>query len=312
MSNFLISFNAVLPTFIIMAVGYIAKRAKVLKGSDYSKMNAVAFKVFMPCITFYNIYNTDLSQATNPKLFAYIVIAAVLSFFMSVFYVQRTEKDLSRRSVMIQGIFRNNYIIMGMPIAEAIVGAENLGLISVLVAIVIPTYNMLATVTLEVFGEKKTGFKKTLIGILKNPLIVAAFIAIFVKLIHFTLPDILVKVIKNMGGVASPFMLFLLGSFFHFEGIVKYRRELFVATVGKLVVIPGIFMSIGALLGFRGIEFVALIPTFASPTGVNSFVMAEQMGGDAELAGNIVIVTSALCSFTIFLWIYLFKSLGMF
>lgn len=311
MNNFLVSLNSVLPSFIMMGTGYASKCAGIVKSGDYSKVNGIAFKVFMPCITFINIYSTDLSKAANAKLFIYVVVGAVLSFFLSAFYVLATEKIAERRSVMIQGIFRNNYIIMGMPIAEAIVGAENLGLVSVLVAIVIPTYNMLATVTLEVFGEKKSNFRKTLFGILKNPLIIAAGIAIAIKLLNLTLPDVIVKVIKSMGAVASPLMLFMLGAFFHFDGIGKYTKELIVASVGKLIVIPGIFLTAGALLGFRGIEFVALIPTFASPTGVNSFVMAEQMGGDAELAGDIVIVTSALCSLTIFVWIYLFMSLGV-
>ena len=51
---------------------------------------------------------------------------------------------------------------------------------------------------------------------------------------------------------------------------------------------------------------------FASPTAVNSFTMAQQMGGDAELAGDIVVVTSAVSMLTMFLWVFLFKSLGMF
>ena len=40
--------------------------------------------------------------------------------------------------------------------------------------------------------------------------------------------------------------------------------------------------------------------------------MAQQMGGDAELAGDIVVATSALCCFTMFGWAMLFKSLGVF
>ena len=84
------------------------------------------------------------------------------------------------------------------------------------------------------------------------------------------------------------------------------------AVAGRLVLVPGIFLTIGALLGFRGVEFAGLIGVFASSTAVASFTMAQQMGGDAELAGDIVVVTSALCPFTIFGWSLLFKSLGMF
>ena len=57
---------------------------------------------------------------------------------------------------------------------------------------------------------------------------------------------------------------------------------------------------------------MSLLGVFASPTAVNSFTMAQQMGGDAELAGDIVVVTSAVSMLTMFLWVFLFKSLGMF
>ena len=65
------------------------------------------------------------------------------------------------------------------------------------------------------------------------------------------------------------------------------------------------------LLVWRGVALASLLPVFASSTAVNSFTMAQQMGGDAELAGNIVVATSALCSLTMFFWCFLFKSLGM-
>ena len=71
-------------------------------------------------------------------------------------------------------------------------------------------------------------------------------------------------------------------------------------------------LSLAALLGFRGTEFVTLIALYASSTAVASFTMAEQMGGDAKLAGNIVVVTSACASFTLFFWSLLFKQLGLY
>ena len=71
-------------------------------------------------------------------------------------------------------------------------------------------------------------------------------------------------------------------------------------------------LSAAALLGFRGVEFVALIGIFASPTAVNSFTMVQQMGGDSELAGDIVVTTSAFCMLSFFGWILLFKTLAIF
>lgn len=78
----------------------------------------------------------------------------------------------------------------------------------------------------------------------------------------------------------------------------------------RLLIIPAVTLLPAAALGWRGVELASLIPVFASSTAVNSFTMAQQMGGDAELAGNIVVATSALCAVTLFLWCFLFKTLG--
>ena len=80
-----------------------------------------------------------------------------------------------------------------------------------------------------------------------------------------------------------------------------------------LLLTEAVETGLAALLGFRDLEFVALIGVFASPTAVNSFTMVQQMDcGDAELAGDIVIMTSAVSIVSFFLWIWLFKSLGVF
>ena len=66
------------------------------------------------------------------------------------------------------------------------------------------------------------------------------------------------------------------------------------------------------LLGFRDVELVTLIAIFASPSAVSSFPMAQQMDSDAELAGDAVVFSSMFSCFTIFLWIFAAKSLGLF
>ena len=77
--------------------------------------------------------------------------------------------------------------------------------------------------------------------------------------------------------------------------------------------VPAVMLTVAAyVFDFRGVEFVTLIAIFAAPCAVVSFAMAQQMGGDADLAGNCVVFTSALSCFTIFCWILLFKTLGIF
>lgn len=308
----MISANAVLPMCLVMALGYGTRRLGWIRREEISAINKIAFRIFLPCLLYYNVYCSDLSGSFDPLLMAYAVDGVLLTFGLSLGYTLLTEKLPERRGVMIQGMFRSNYVIMGIPVATALLGADQLGTVSILIAVVVPLFNMLSVVVLEVFRGQKPKPLHILGQIAKNPLVIGSVLGILTLAAGIRLPHILEQTIQNISAIASPLQLFLLGAFFQFSGLKTYRRELVTVSAAKLIVAPGLFLGLGALLGFRGVAFVSLIGVFASPTAVNSFTMAQQMGGDAELAGDIVVTTSAVSILTMFLWIFLFKSLGMF
>ena len=312
MENLMISANAVLPMCLVMALGYGTRRLGWIRREEISAINKIAFRIFLPCLLYYNVYCSDLSGSFDPLLMAYAVGGVLLTFGLSLGYTLLTEKLPERRGVMIQGMFRSNYVIMGIPVATALLGADQLGTVSILIAVVVPLFNMLSVVVLEVFRGQKPKPLHILGQIAKNPLVIGSVLGILTLAAGIRLPHILEQTIQNISAIASPLQLFLLGAFFQFSGLKTYRRELMTVSAAKLIVAPGLFLGLGALLGFRGVAFVSLFGVFASPTAVNSFTMAQQMGGDAELAGDIVVTTSAVSIPTMFLWIFLFKSLGVF
>jgi predicted permease len=312
MENLMISANAVLPMCLVMALGYGTRRLGWIRREEISAINKIAFRIFLPCLLYYNVYCSDLSGSFDPLLMAYAVGGVLLTFGLSLGYTLLTEKLPERRGVMIQGMFRSNYVIMGIPVATALLGADQLGTVSILIAVVVPLFNMLSVIVLEVFRGQKPKPLHILGQIAKNPLVIGSVLGILTLAAGIRLPHILEQTIQNISAIASPLQLFLLGAFFQFSGLKTYRRELVTVSAAKLIVAPGLFLGLGALLGFRGVAFVSLIGVFASPTAVNSFTMAQQMGGDAELAGDIVVTTSAVSIPTMFLWIFLFKSLGVF
>lgn len=312
MENLMISANAVLPMCLVMALGYGTRRLGWLRREEISTINKIAFRIFLPCLLYYNIYCSDLSGSFDPLLMTYAVGGVLLTFGLALGYTLLTEKLPERCGVLIQGMFRSNYVIMGIPVATALLGADQLGTVSILIAVIVPLFNMLAVVVLEVFRGQKPKPLHILCQIAKNPLVIGSVLGILTLVAGIRLPHILEQTIQSVSAIASPLQLFLLGAFFQFSGLKTYRRELVTVSIAKLIVSPGLFLGLGALLGFRGVAFVSLIGIFASPTAVNSFTMAQQMGGDAELAGDIVVTTSAASILTMFLWIFLFKSLGMF
>ena len=310
MESFTICLNAVLPIFLLMAVGYAARCFHLLDRADVAKINKIVFCAFMPAMVFYNIYSSDLSSAVRGSLLAYAVLGVLAEFLISSGYALLFVKDSHRRGVVIQGLFRSNFVIIGLPIAESLVDGD-LGPVAMLLAAVVPLYNVLAVITLAIFNGQKPEWKKVLLDILENPLIIGSAVGIAALLAGIRLPAPLEKVVSQMSDATSPMLLFLLGAFFQFRGMRGHVRELAAVCLGRLVVFPALFLGLAAAMGFRGVELVSLLGIFASSTAIASFTMAQQMGGDAELAGDIVVWTSALCSFTLFGWSLLFKLLAL-
>ncbi len=61
------------------------------------------------------------------------------------------------------------------------------------------------------------------------------------------------------------------------------------------------------MFGYRDVELSTLMIIFAAPTAISSFTMAKQMDSDSDLAGQIVVFTSAFCVITVFMWIFILK-----
>ena len=144
MSNFMICVNAVVPIFLLIATGYGAKRAGFIREEEVPRMNAVAFKVFMPLMCFYNLYNSNLSSAVRPGLIAFAVLGVLAAYALSLCYAVLFVRQRNRKGVVIQGIYRSNFLIIGFPFAAGLVGEMDLGVVAVLSAIVVPIFNVLA------------------------------------------------------------------------------------------------------------------------------------------------------------------------
>ena len=313
MENLMLSVNAVVPMFLLIAAGFISQKAGVLTREDVPRINRVAFRIFLPCLLFYNIYQSDIRAAADLRVMLFAVCGVLLVFAVSILLVMRFVKREDWKGVVSQGIFRSNFVIMGIPIAQALVGNENLGSVSLLIAVVVPLFNFLSVFVLERFrgGTVKPG--KILLEVAKNPLIVSSAIGIFFQLAGIRLPRLVEGMVSSLAGIASPLQLFLLGAFFRFKGLQRYWKPLTCVVGIKLFLTPAVMLSAAALLGIRGGDFVGLIGIFASPTAVNSFTMVQQMRcGDAELAGDIVVMTSAVSILSFFLWILVFKNAGVF
>ncbi len=307
-----IAFHAIVPLFLIIAVGFGVKRLGWIGPEDVRRFNKVTFYTFMPVMLFYNIYTSDFSHAVRLPYALFVVGMALAMILLAFLITLAVEKTPERRGVMIQAAFRSNFVLLGLPIAQELLPGANFGITALMIAIVVPIYNMMSVVVLEYFRGSKPKMGEVLLAVIKNPLIIGSIVGLLTQALHITLPEVLVSFAGKMNSAATPLILLLLGASFEMRQLSRYKKQLLVCVGLRLLVFPGAILALAAALGLRDIEFVTVLAMTAAPTAVNSFNMAQQLGGDSELAGSAVVVSTAASFFTLFLWITLFKQLGMF
>lgn len=310
--NFKICVEAVLPVFMLLAIGFIVRKTGIVNDAELKKMNRLAFDVLFPFLMFTNIYNSHIKEIVDIGLIVFTLAAIGAEYIAGTAVTLKIESNNASRGAMIQAIYRSNFVIMGLPIATNIYGHGNVGVTAVMIAIVVPVYNILAVATLEVYRESKIKPGRLFKNIAKNPLIIGAAVGIVFSFAGITLPGIVEDTVNSISSAATPIALMILGASFEFSSIKTYKRNLIIVVLSRLIFVPGIVLTAAAAMGIGGIEFVTLVGIFAAPCAISSFTMAQQMNSDAALAGASVIFTSAFACITMFLWLFIFKTAGIF
>ncbi len=328
MESLIFAFNSVSPIIFTVAVGYILKKIGLMSPDFAKQANKLVFRVFLPAMLFLNVYGINNLSLVNFGYVIYSLVALLVIFGLAIPTVILLTDKKKCRGALLQGVFRSNYALIGIPLASTLFPGEGAAVATLLSAVMVPAFNILAVIGLSLFNNngEKPNFKKVLLGILKNPLIlgIAAGLAslgiraILVSLgISFRLSEVpaIYNTLKYLSNIATPLALLVLGAQFEFSAIPTLKREIISGVVLRSVIVPLLGIGI-AYLAFRnsfgGAQFAALVAVFCTPVAVSSVPMAQEMGADAELAGQLVVFTTVTSAFTVFAASFLLKSAGIF
>ncbi len=251
MESLQLSFNSVLPIFILMAFGYLLRLFKVAEKSHFDAANKLVFRIFLPVMLFYNIYKTESLKIFDLKLISFTIIGILSIYILGYFVVLGVTRDNSKRGVMLQGFFRSNYAILGIPLVNYICGENTIGLASLMVAIVVPTFNVLAVICLEGFRKGRVNIFSLIKGIITNPLIIGCILGAICLVSKFKLPYLIENAVIDISKIATPLSIIALGASFTFTSLKGRVRELILTVFTKLILSP----------------FIAIPPTLYKPGG---------------------------------------------
>ncbi|MGX7405573.1 hypothetical protein SAMN04487985_104113 [Aerococcus urinaehominis] len=313
MTNFLIGFNAVMPMVLYMVLGQFFSRSKLVSQEAFSQFNRALFGILLPINLFANVYNTNIAEDFDPDTLIYVLLYAVGIFIVSAIIVPLLEKDNRKRGVIVQGAIRSNAILFGLPLGISLLGEDNMGMVSIVLATIVPLNNILSVVALSIYSDAKLSLKQIGKNIITNPMVIFTLAGILVQILNIQFPIFMETAMNNLSRMVSPLALLVMGGTFNFSKLKEAGWPLIGTVATKLVINPAIAFLIGGyVLGFRGASIVAILIATAGPTAVSSFAQAEAAGGDGDLANQIVVFTTVLSMFTLVAWIFLLKTWGYF
>lgn len=297
-----ISAIAILPLIGFMALGYLLKKRNYMSDSEARRLSTIAFKYFLSIYSAESIYKSDLHNEVEMKTLIFTGAVIVGMFALMCLIVPRFEKDKTRIPVVIQGIYKTNYAVLALPLVESICGKGNAGMAAVLLIIVVPFNNMLSAFLFEKYNGNNTSTFQVIFKAIKNPLVMGSLIGLALNLLKIEIPAwIMTGFISKLSALTTPISLIALGASFEFTHVKEYKKQLIWVSLGKLVFTPLIVLPLAVLIGIRGSSLAAIAAFSAGPTAVNSYPTAVAMGGDGDLANEIVVITSTLSMLTLFL-----------
>lgn len=328
LDSLIFAVNAVMPIVAMVVIGYLLKKKGFIDEKFAKQANKLVFRLFLPVMLFSNVYKVEDFSEFEYGYIIFTVIASLAVFLFAFPISFFATKKNERRGVMLQAAFRSNYALIGIPLAGSLFGEQGELVASLLSLVSVPLINILAVISLTVFNKegKKATLGGVLLGIVKNPLIQSIALGILAVILREALGgagirlDIrdmtpLWKVMGYLSGLATPLALLALGGQFEFSALPGMKKEIVTGVVVRVFVVPSVVLTTAYLLfgnSFGGAEFAALVAMFATPNAVSTVPMTQEMGGDASLAGQLVVWTTLFSTFTIFMAAFLLRLVGIF
>jgi predicted permease len=267
----------------------------------------------LPALIFVEVSKISLSEALDFKMLGF-VIAGILVTFIFAWIISLLFIDNGKdRGAFIQGSFRGNYAIVGLALISNIFGTENLGKASLLLAFVIPLYNVLSVIALTVTirKERRLNISKTFFEIIRNPLIIAVIIALPFSYYRWELPDIIATTVNYLAALSLPLALLGIGGFMNFKDIRKASSAAVISAFLKLILFPFASCFLAYKLSFRNGDIGIIFILFGCPAAIASFIMAEAMGSNGKLAGKIVLISTLFSVITLTIGLFILKQNGL-
>ena len=314
MPLFLDIINIVLPVFSVIALGWLLRRWQLIDAAFLKQTNKLVYYVCLPLLLFYKIGTADFFANFNGRLIIGSIAAVTITFILSYLYTVVRNYPNKARGVFSQASFRGNIAYMGLAITLNAYGETGLTKAGILMGFLVPFLNLFAILALlwphRGDGEQR-GATFWVRQIALNPLIIASFLGIIWSFLDLPIPLVFERSLKIATGMTLPLALLAIGGGFSLE---KLRGDLFKAALAsciKTIWMPILAAALLISLGVQGMDLGIGVLIAGTPAATANYIMADQLKGDAELAGASVMLSTLLSAVTYTIALLILRSLGL-
>ncbi|MFC2250939.1 AEC family transporter [Labrys portucalensis] len=307
LSNLLI----VLPVFALILAGWLARRSNALGPHATREVNRLVVYLALPALLFDIMANADPARIWQPGFILAFALGCALIFVLALTIRLRQGCHLADAAIDGLNAGYANTGFMGFPLILAVVGQS--GMAPTLVATIVTVCVLFAVAivlieaSLQSQARRRDIARKTLLALIRNPLLVAPALGAVVMVSGWPLPQTLDRFLKLLGGAASPCALIALGLFLaeNTGRAAEAGRKVEALLIGlKLVAHPVATWVIAApILGLTPDAVHTAVLLAALPTGTGPFMLAEFYGRQALVTSRVVLATTILSVATLSLYL---------
>lgn len=294
------SLTALTPIFALIALGLGLARTGLIPAEGWRAVERLVYFVFFPALLFASVAGAELGgSAAVPMAVALLGAVGLMIALVTGYRVWRGVAGPTYTS-MIQGTIRPN-IYIGLSVAGALFGAEGVVYGALGLAIVVPIVNAVSVLALVRHGSTsaRTGLGTTVRAIASNPLILATIAGVLANTAGLDLTGIPSDTLNILGRPVLPLGLIAVGANLRFDVMRRGIALIGVTAGAKLLVLPAMAYAIGWAIGLEGAVLAVATLWHAMPVAPSSYVLARQLGGEAELMAGIITVTTLAALITL-------------
>ncbi len=303
----------VLPVFVVIGLGWVLLRFGLIDSEFLRQTNRLVYYVCLPLLLFYKIATADFSSNFNAALVSASALAIVAGFLISYAFARLRHYPPAVTGAFSQGSFRGNIAYVGLAIVLNAYGEAGLTKASMVMGFIVPVLNWFAILALLLPHRGKQGTHPSgdwRRALLLNPLILASLAGLLWSFLQLPMPRLLASSLHLASSMTLPLALLAIGGSFTPQ---RLRGDLWragLATAIKLVIVPLCAAGLLWFFGLRGMDLGIGVLLAATPTATATYIMADQMGGDAELAGSIIMLSTLAAAVTYSIALFLLHFLG--